>query len=261
MLMQHPYEYSQETPNSDNAIKLFEDRWSSILPFTDVTVGYANLFADDRILRLLDEIGSLSGKQVLELGPLEAGHTSMLERAGADVVGIEANVDAFLRCLVVKNHLGLRAKFLHGDFQKGFGPPKQYDLVMASGVLYHMTDPMALLERVSEVTTKLYLWTHYFEPDITKWNSGVSPLVGTKWRPNETLEIARSGVTVRLVPQSYGQALTWGGFCGGPETESYWMYREDLLSYLRALGFQNIRIHSVDEMHPNGPALSLLACK
>jgi len=50
----------------------------------------------------------MKGKKVLELGPLEGAHTYMLEKAGGDVLSIEGNHGAYIRCLIVKNFYGLK---------------------------------------------------------------------------------------------------------------------------------------------------------
>ena len=62
---------------------------------------------DERIRWLLEQLGNVEGEKILELGPLEGGHTYMLEHAGAKVTSVEGNYGAFLRCLTVKNLLGL----------------------------------------------------------------------------------------------------------------------------------------------------------
>lgn len=85
---------------------------------------------------------------VLELGPLEAGHTYMLEKMGArSIVAVEANSRAYLKCLIVKELFELkRAKFLLGDFVAYLkNNTRHFDLCLASGVLYHMQNPAELL--------------------------------------------------------------------------------------------------------------------
>ena len=58
---------------------------------------------------LAETLGGLQGRDVLELGPLEAAHTAALLQAGArSVLAIEANKQAFLKCLIVKELCGLR---------------------------------------------------------------------------------------------------------------------------------------------------------
>jgi hypothetical protein len=208
---------------------------------------------------MAEELGSIDGFEVLELGPLEAGHTYMLEKSGANVFAIEANFDAFMRCLIVKNRFDLRAKFVLGDFVKSFGPGKHYDLVIASGVLYHMTNPVDLLQKIAGVTNRVFLWTHYYEADISLWAPPLQAKIGTKWRPQDAQVFKIGNLPIRVVPQLYEEALGWAGFCGGPEQGSSWIYRDDLLSALRTLGFNDIRISFEALDHPNGPSFCILA--
>ena len=210
---------------------------------------------------MINELGTIDQFEVLELGPLEGGHTYMLEKSGANVFAIEANVDAFLRCLIVKNFFGLKAKFELGDFVHSFGRRKDYDLVIASGVLYHMQDPVDLLRKMAGVSNRLFLWTHFYEPDISKWATSLQQEIGTKWRPIEVQEFKINDLTIRVVPHYYGEALGWAGFCGGPEIGSKWIYKEDLLLALKALGYNDIRIAFETLDHQNGPSFCVLAQK
>jgi hypothetical protein len=67
----------------------------------------------------------------------------MLEAAGAQIDAIEANQRTYLRCLITKEILGLtRSKFWLGDFIKALENwDQRYDLIVASGVLYHLKNP------------------------------------------------------------------------------------------------------------------------
>ena len=91
---------------------------------------------------MLSKIGDYKGISVLELGPLEGGHAYMLEKAGVgSVLSIEANTRAFLKCLISKEIFGLnKCHFLLGDFTEYLNKLDEhirFDLVFASGVLYH----------------------------------------------------------------------------------------------------------------------------
>jgi hypothetical protein len=254
----HLVEYVQQEPTEENALSLFDSEWTSVLPGLSGP-GTAGLFNDDRIHWLIERLGNVENWDVLELGPLEGGHTYMLEKAGAEVLAIESNTHAFLRCLIVKNLLNLRAKFLLGDFMVSLGSEKRWDLVMASGVLYHTLSPVDLLTRLAGSTDRLFLWTHYWEPDITLWHPSVQPLVGEKWLPQEMEVVRSAGFPVRLIPQEYGEALAWSGFCGGPESASRWIHKEDLLGVLGHLGFGDIQVAFDAPDHPNGPSSCFLA--
>src|SRR6188768_2522897 len=79
-------QYVREAPSAQNVVDLFAGEWSSALPpAIGATAGSIALFDDDRIRWILERAGGVDGQRVLELGPLEAGHTAMLEAAGATV--------------------------------------------------------------------------------------------------------------------------------------------------------------------------------
>ena len=85
------------------------DGWVSILPaeLGADTRGSAPLFADERAIWAIDRLGGVRGATILELGPLEGGHTYMLDRAGAkSIIAIEGNKRCYLKCLITKELLG-----------------------------------------------------------------------------------------------------------------------------------------------------------
>ncbi len=111
-------QYTLKKPEPQTCIDLFAGEWSSALPAlggVTLTGGQAALFDDQRI-KMLQEFYPLYGKNILELGPLEAGHTYMMHQAGAKhITAVEANSRAFLKCLLVKELYQLnRTSFLHG---------------------------------------------------------------------------------------------------------------------------------------------------
>ena len=144
--------YCRTSPRPENAVNLFSGQWSSRLPapFLDLTGGGAALFEDGRIAWGVQSFGGVEGMRVLELGPLEGGHTFMLDRLGvSEIIAVEANTRAFLRCLVVKELLEIdHARYLCGDFNAylndAVAEGKSWDLCLAIGVLYHQQDPVAL---------------------------------------------------------------------------------------------------------------------
>ncbi len=137
-------QYVSKMPSHQNAIDAIPG-WSTALPpECGVIAGNLATYADPRIAWALERFGPIADRQVLELGPLEAGHTIMLERAGANVDAVEANQLAFMRCLITKEIVGLtRSRFWLGDFMQWLeNTDKTYDLIVASGVLYHLTTPL-----------------------------------------------------------------------------------------------------------------------
>ena len=80
----------------------------------------------------------------------------MLSKYGADVTGIESNSLSFMKSLIAKELLNHKAKFVYGDFVKYLEVSEDYELIVASGVLYHMENPVELLCRISLKTNKLF---------------------------------------------------------------------------------------------------------
>jgi hypothetical protein len=207
----------------------------------------------------LEKIGGCAGLNVLELGPLEAGHSYMLEKSGASqITSIESNTHAYLKCLIVKELLELsRVHFLCGDFVAYLRDAEsKFDLGIASGVLYHMTNPAELIALLSRRCDKhIYFWTHYYDPAVIKSN----PVLAKKFPDEITAE--HNGFKHTLYRYEYQGALGWGGFCGGSAHHSYWMNRDDILGCLKSFGFSKVEIDFDDPNHPNGPSFALLASR
>ncbi len=251
--------YVTTAPSVETAVNIFAGEWSSIFPapYETLTRGTAKLFEDPRITWFLEAVGGAKGKTVLELGPLEGGHSYMLEQAGcAQVTAIEANTRAYLKCLVTKELFNLqRVHFLCEDFIEYLRQTDtKTDLCVASGVLYHMVNPVELLALLAQrCQSSLMIWTHYYDPTIISNSSVHAP----KFR--EKLESEFMGFTHTLYRREYETALNWGGFCGGSASYSYWLLKEDILKALQHFGFSNIRINFDTPDHPNGPAFALVA--
>jgi Holliday junction resolvase len=252
--------YITETPSIQNALDIFKGEWSSKFPgyFKSVEAGKVPVFHDPRILWPVEKFGGIQGQNVLELGPLEAGHTCMLEQLGAgSIISIEANTRAYLKCLIVKEVMGLtRAHFLCGDFVKYLQTkPGRFDACFASGVLYHMTEPALLLNLISQVTDKVFIWTHYYQADLIANN----PLAAHRF--NRTIETEVAGFKHTLYCHEYLNTLELTGFCGGSNPYSCWMTREDILGCLQHLGFTDIDINFDEPDHPHGPCFGVTALR
>jgi SAM-dependent methyltransferase len=248
--------YVDWKPAPQNAVRVFEGEWSSKVPGLADT-GYAELFNDQRIIGFEKRLGGFVGKHVLELGPLEAGHTYMMTQRGARVLGIESNVRAWQRCLVVKNHLKLDgATFLLGDFTKYLeNPTSHYDFLLASGVLYHMTDPVSVLQNMCRVARAIGLWTHYFDPAVMEQHEQRNKF---NFSPEQVT--TRHGRTVAMYGQQYLHALEWAGFCGGSAEGSKWLRKEDILNILSDEGFST-DVFLDEPHHQNGASFCVFATR
>ncbi len=254
-------DYIRAKPEPQHALDIFRGEWASKFPppYAHLQAGEALLFQDSRLQWGLDQVGSLKGKSVLELGPLEGGHTYMLEQNGAErIVAVEANTRAYLKCLVTKEVLGLqRAQFLCGDFLPYLREPTcpNFDVVIASGVLYHMINPVELISLLADhCRGSLYLWTHYYDEAYVRKNHL------TRKFP-EVMDANTQGFQHRQHLQLYKHAVKRRGFCGGSAPYSHWLERDELLGCLTHFGFTDIQINFEHHDHPNGPNFSILAQK
>jgi hypothetical protein len=255
--------YCSEAPSPQTAVDIFAGEWASEFPppLRHVVAGAAPLFAIEHVPWGVDVLGGVNGQRVVELGPLEGGHTYLLDRMGAsEVVAIEANTRAYLKCLVAKELLGIpSARFLCGDAirylesELATGAPK-FDLCLASGVLYHLVNPVAALDRMTRSSDRLLLWTMYFDEDYIRSRDDLS----VKF-PKAT-EMEYEGFKHTLYRQEYQQALNYKGFCGGSAVSSAWMTRADILGALDHFGFEVVDIGFEEQNHKgNGPCICIAA--
>jgi hypothetical protein len=241
-------------PNAINGSRIFDGEWISAVP--GLPTGKAPLFEDARVLWFEERLGGFSGHNVLELGSLEGGHTYMMTRRGATVLAIESNVRAWLRCLVVKEAVGISgATFLLGDFNKFLGSNRGFTFALASGVLYHQPDPVGFLEKLCQSAPLLGIWTHYF--DASQLEKRSYPKARFNLIPRTVA--SRRGRFVRLFEQKYLADLKRKRFCGGYAARSFWLLRDDILAILEDEGFLCETVEEPD--HPSGPAIWIFARK
>jgi hypothetical protein len=255
----HLNRFITQAPCNQNIVDLFEGKWSSMLPVSANLItrpGYAALFEDERITWASEVLGPFLRKKVLELGPLEGGHSYMLNALGAEVTAIEANAEAFLRCLCIKEIFGLNnVRFLLGDFLKFFTAEKYvFDAIIASGVLYHMTNPVALLEAIERSSDRVFLWTHYFDEELHS---------GRDDRDLFDLDSATANNLKGLKGRRkryHQDALQWQGFTGGTAPSAVWLERGSILEFFRDHGYVT-KVNFEDRNHPNGPAFAICASR
>ena len=247
--------FFDKSPSNQNAIDLFEGQWFSIMPdkMGVDSKGVGALHDDERIHWASEILGGFDSKTVLELGPLEACHTAMLEAAGAkSVLGIEGNSDAYLRCLVVKELLNLKlARFKLGNFVDFLREGDEvFDVGIASGVLYHMKNPVELIELLSRRVKSLFVWTHYFDADLVEGKEHVSSKFSGSWTGSH------AGFEHCLHAYGYGEALSWKGFCGGGSESCNWMEKPEMLRAFDYFGF-DLAGERLESEHVHGPAVWL----
>lgn len=245
-----------EAPSAQTTIESM-GQWHSVFPPESGidSGGYAKLFDDERVTWALGRLGGVTGAEILELGPLEAGHTYMFDRAGAkSVVAVEGLKSAYLRCLVAKEVLGIKsAQFLLGNFVPWLErEARTFDLIWASGVLYHSSEPLKLLQLIAAHTDRAFIWTHFYPDDFAPERPFPTPIIGVRSLPF-------AGKTIPHFDRAYvlrGRS----SFCGGVYSACSWLRRSDILHVLAALGFSSIDI-AFEATNAQGPSFALLARK
>ncbi|WP_413992045.1 class I SAM-dependent methyltransferase [Labrys okinawensis] len=251
--------YVVSMPTQQNAVDLVEGWNCAFPPEFGVAGGELAAYQDPRIGWMLEKYGSTEHRSVLELGPLEGGHTVMMERSGAaQIDAIEANSLAYLRCLITKEIFGLtRSHFWLGDFVKWMeNSEKRYDLVIASGVLYHSNDPLHLLELIARRTDSAFIWTHFVDDVAMPADDPRRQVISRE----PQIQHFR-GIPIRTYKRTYLNAQQHAKFCGGPTDEHRWLNRDDMLAALRAVGFTDISVAHEEPDHQFGPAMSIFATK
>ena len=225
--------------------KAFKQYGPWVTRFTIEGVHYGGSYdaANDSRLALFLRKVSIEGKRVLELGPLEGGHTLALARAGAgEIVAVEGRPDNLRRCLLIKDLFGLEnVTFLLGDIRDVTRHTRgEFDIAVAVGVLYHLPEPDSLLAHLVEIAPLTLLWTH----------------VADEEHPEKAAEgklVSQYGTfRGKVLAEDTTHALS------AIDRDVIWLYRQDLLDLIRAVGFRECRI--LEEWAANSsPGPSVLA--
>ena len=245
-MSEHQYfpQFIDLPPSQQNAANLFD--WVCQVPVDGLTTGGMKLFEpeDRRPQMVIDVFGDITGFDVLELGPLEAAHSYQLERFGVDsILGIEASPEFYLKCLIVKEILGLKTNFLLGDFNLHLEETdKIYDLIFAAGVLYHMLDPLHTLYLISRHSPRAFFWTHYINEEDTEWRARAVNVHGYNCDYYE------------IFYDTKAHSRGWAGV----NPSACRMKQKDILGALEFFGYDSIRVMEDTPDHPGGPAFSFV---
>ncbi|MBR0648563.1 class I SAM-dependent methyltransferase [Roseomonas terrae] len=255
-----PDRYVLDLPRDANAIALQRGGWKFSYETKSEAEIRESIASDGRPLfcSMFFPNFADSDYRVLELGPSDGYNTAGLEFHGAsNILSIESNVDAFQRCLILKNVFGLKAKFLLGDFLKYLHADIEApDLIYASGVLYHLTDPVAFLRRCGEVSPDLFLWTFVHDEEAIRAHEYETRLFVPQ--DDETVHIFGRAITCHR--RYYDAELVQDRkFAGGVRAYANWLSRPDLLAVLEGLGYRVLRM--IDDGYSGLPAVNIFATR
>ena len=110
------------------------------------------------------------------------------------------------------------AQFLFGDFEEYLrAGAERFDAVVASGVLYHVRNPVELIHNLARVTDRVFIWTHYF---VRERLAGIPHMAH---RVGESHSVEHAGFRHTLHRYNYGDFLDTTRFAGGSQGFSHWL--------------------------------------
>lgn len=255
-----PSYFVTDKPSRQAPIDIFKGDWASMFPKQlELSAGQHKLFEDPRIHSFIEWLpNGIKDMEVLELGPLEGAHTAMLEQSGAkSITSIEANSRAYLKCLITKEVLGLKAsRFELGDIYEYMrSTENKFDIGIACGIIYHLKNPHEIFDLLSHcIEGHLYIWTHCWDASIQETHPDI-------WKNFTTIRDVQLSpeTSIRLHKHEYGATFFTSGFWGGNSTYSEWMEKDDLIKAAEHFGFEAKRIESIK--HHNGPSIAICFSK
>lgn len=215
--------------NGDSAFSIF-NKWASVFHIDGKRYGSSTPTLHDGAENIVQfhQHFSLKDKTVLELGPFEGAKTKQIIELGAKHVhGIEANPEAFLKCLVLKNELRLdndKLSLVYGDFNSMLSREKlqelpEFDCCVASGILYHMDDPLYTIDLITASAPVAYVWSQVASEirPKTPWVE-IKDMVGRSYQARENV---------------YDEENHWGGIA----SNSFWLSPDSMKQAFRDRGF------------------------
>ena len=250
-------QYVREAPAPQHALDIFKGDWWSSLPgeLSRLQAGQLPLFDDSRIHWAIEALGGVSGKRVLELGPLEGGHTYLLERAGAQSDPRHRGEQESLP--QVPDREGASS----GSSARASCSEISRSSTCAQGVSASMPQSsrarsITFASPSSSSRTSRALPITYSSGLSTYVKERLDAIPHMAHRFGESHEAEFGGFRHTRHPYYYRDFLDTSRFAGGTEEFSHWLSRADLLGALRHAGLAEIVVGEEDLEHPNGPCIS-----
>lgn len=192
--------------------------------------------------------GSLDGRTTVDLGCLEGGFTLAFAQHGArHALGIEARELSVRRCELARDLLGVtNSEFVRADIKEELERREPFDVVFATGILYHVSDPAAVLVAMRAACSQVALIdTHVAHPQEPTHNcSGevVRESGGHTYRGRMYPEYAPTADDVER------EGRLWAAWS---DADAFWPYEDELVAMITRAGFATVE--KID-MHAAGRA-------
>ncbi len=220
--------------------------WSTARPLPDGRMlgsgKTSNSRTDPRVEAVRERLRE--GLRVLEVGSCEAQHTVLLAPFCKEVVALEVRPRNVVGALIRQFASGVRnVRNVIMDV-RDVGPEMGlFDLIFHVGVLYHLANPVEHLFEIERLNAgALLLDTHYATSDLRR-------------PPDSSIEHRGVAYRTKVFKES-----GWSDAFSGVHRTSAWLYRDDLLRLVNAIGFARVEILR-DEIEPNGPRIGLFALR
>ena len=193
---------------------------------------------DYRIAKL-DELISLKGKSILEVGCFEGIHTLGLRLYSDDVTAIDVRPSNVINTLTRLSMHGSDAKVFTMDVETLSEEFGQFDLIFHCGVLYPLMSPIEHLFSIAPMCRRLFVDTHIAQ--------------------NEA-EIRERTFQDFTYKGAYHDEGGWLDPFSGKDPRSFWLTREALQDALMRAGFSSVDVLE-ERAERNGPRLAILATR
>lgn len=216
-----------ETEDFANKLFKFFPNWVTKYEIGGISHKGESYQHEDFGMRKLNEIFPLKGKSVIEMGSQEAAHSKIVHDFGArKIVGLEGRLENYIKCCIIKNIFNLsNAKFFLEDLRtvelEKFG---SFDVCLCSGVLYHLLEPQELISKISKISPRILINTHYGNEAYPTFGKKDVILNGKKYRANlQDEDVINSTST-------------------GLQNFSVWLFKDDLVQLLKDVGYDKVHI-------------------
>lgn len=198
------------------------------------------------VLLCLLRSSTLRGYSILDLGCLEGGYAIEAALLGARVVGIEGREVNLLKCLFVKETLGIpNVDFRLGDVRSISGDKVDvFDVVLCLGLLYHLDDPFTFLKKLPAMCRAFSVLDTHIAYEDERAHAGVSSSLRERLSPLVSLKVDEEtfeGRYYREFPLDTPPEVKqeWAQSSLGNEL-SFWPTKTSLLRMLAGAGFRQV---------------------
>jgi SAM-dependent methyltransferase len=168
-------------------------------------------------------LGGFEGKRFLDVGCNDGWYSFAYEKEGAEVFGVDARAEAIRRAELIREYFASGANFVCGDVQELTGADRRFaepfDATLFYGLLYHLSDPIGTLNRISAMTSRVIAVQTWMNGEDRKPilrirkeevglpGSGMSEIVTTPSQAAVVMMLKNAGFNrvFRASPPSYNQ--------------------------------------------------------